>query len=218
MEKLKPNEQRAKNAITLIWIVLILEVLSFISSYLQYDLLLTIANGGEFTEMEASENDIREQIIGVLYLIATVISIVTFILWFRRAYFNLHLKANNLSYSEGWAAGSWFVPIISLYRPYQIMKELYLKTKELFIKNDINYDQNFTTNYLGWWWTIWMISNFFGQFIFRYSLNAETIDELTTSTILAMILNVVGIPLAWITVKIIKDYSKNEQLLKKIID
>ena len=148
MENLKPNGQRAKNAITLIWIVLALEIISLISGYFQYDLLQTVANGGEISTETATANETREQMIGIIYLIAYIISAITFIQWFRRAYFNLHLKVNHLSHTEGWAAGSWFVPIISLYRPYQIMKEIYQETKELLIEKGIDFKQSFSTSAL----------------------------------------------------------------------
>jgi hypothetical protein len=218
MESLRPNEQRAKNAITLIWIVLVLDLISLISGYFQYDLLQTVSNGGEISTETATANDTREQIIGIIYLIAYIISAVTFIQWFRRAYFNLHLKINYLNHTEGWAAGSWFVPIISLYRPYQIMKELYHETKELLTKKGIAFNQSFSTGALGWWWTIWIISNIIGQFVFRYSLKAETIDELTVSTIASMISNIVGVPLALITIKVVQDYANIEPSLNEITD
>ena len=217
MENLKPNGQRAKNAITLIWIVLALEIVSLISGYFQYDLLQTAANGGEISTETANANDTREQIIGIVYLIAFVISAVTFIQWFRRAYFNLHQRVNHLSQTEGWAAGSWFVPIVSLYRPYQIKKELYQETKALLTKNGLN-NENISTSSLGWWWTLWVISSFLGQFVFRYSMKAESIDELTISTVASMIENVVGIPLALITIKVIKDYANVEPLIIEIKD
>jgi len=216
MEDLKPNEQRAKNAITLIWIVLAMEIASLISGYFQYDLLQTAANGGVISTETATANDTREQFIGFIYFIASIISGVTFIQWFRRAYYNLHQRVNHLSQTEGWAAGSWFVPIVSWYRPYQIMKELYQETKELLIKKGLSVNENFTTDTLGWWWALWIINNVIGQFIFRFSLKAESIDELTSSTITSMISNVVGILLALITVKVIKDYANVETLLIEI--
>jgi hypothetical protein len=218
MENLKPNGQRAKNAITLIWIVLALEIVSLISGYFQYDLLQTVANGGEISTETATANDTRQQIIGIIYRIAFVISAVTFIQWFRRAYYNLHLRVNHLSQTEGWAAGSWFVPIVNLYRPYQIMKELYQETKELLTKKGLSINENFTTGYLGWWWTLWIINNIIERFVFRYSMKAQSIDELTISTVASMVGNVVGIPLALITVKVIKDYSNVEPLLTEIKD
>jgi len=218
MESLKPNGQRAKNAITLIWIVLAVEIISLISGYFQYDLLQTVANGGEILTETATANDTREQMIGIIYLIVYFISAVTFIQWFRRAYFNLHQKVAYLAHTEGWAAGGWFVPIVSLYRPFQIMKELYQETKELLIKKGINVNSNFTTSSLGWWWTLWIINTIIGQFVFRYSMKAESIDEVTISTVASVIGNIAGIPLALITVKVIKDYSIVEPLLIEIKD
>ncbi len=91
-EKLRPNEQRAKNAIVLIWIILALEIASLISGYFQYDLLNTVANGGEISTETANANDSREQIVGIIYMIAYIISGIMFIQWFRRAYYNLHQK------------------------------------------------------------------------------------------------------------------------------
>ncbi|MES2804487.1 MAG: DUF4328 domain-containing protein [Bacteroidota bacterium] len=218
MENLKPNGQRAKIAIMLLWTVLTVEIISLLSDYLQYDLLETVANGGQITTEAATDNDLRQKIIGLIYLTVYVISGITFIRWFRRAYYNLHIKAESLSFTEGWAAGCWFVPIISLYRPNQIMKELYLETQSLLSKKDENYAQNLTTHFIGWWWALWIISSFLGQFIFRYSMKAETLEELTTTTIASIVASIIGIPLAIITVKVIKDYSEVEHLLYELKD
>ncbi|MBP9068538.1 MAG: DUF4328 domain-containing protein [Bacteroidia bacterium] len=218
MNSLRPNAQRAKNAITLIWIVLVIEIFALASSVLQYFLLQEAANGELISEENAKANDLREMAIGIIYTIAFIISAVTFISWFRRAYFNLHLKVSGLSHSEGWSAGSWFVPIISLFRPYQIMKELYVQTKGLIIKNGLAPYGNFSTQNLGWWWAFWIINNFIGQFIFRYSRNAESIDQLTVVTIASILNNIVGVPLALLTIKVIKDYSEMEKLLLEIKD
>jgi hypothetical protein len=47
---LKPNGQRAANAVILIWIVLGLEVISLISGCFQCSLLRTAADGGAVSE------------------------------------------------------------------------------------------------------------------------------------------------------------------------
>ena len=216
MEKIQPNRQRAKNAIILIYIVFILEIITLISYYFQYDLLQTFKNGGGGSMEAADANDARVQIIAIIYLITFLISAITFIQWFRRAYFNLHMKVNHLSHTEGWAAGSWFVPIISLYMPYNIMKELYMETKELLTKKGLLDSENLTTNSLGLWWTLWIINNIIGQVVWRYP--GETIDELIGGTVASMLGSVIGIVLALITVKVIKEYSDIEPLLNKIND
>ncbi len=219
MENTRPNEQRAKSAILWIWIVLALEIANLISSYMQYDLLQAIIGGGYVSDEATNANDIREGLLGMLYFAASIVSCVTFIKWFRRAYFNLHRKVGGLTYSEGWAAGSWFVPIISLYRPYKIMKEIYVKTREFLTQKGLSERIDYSTAYLGWWWALWVISAVVGQFVIRMTLQGEdTVDNLVTITIMQIILGIIGIPLAIITVKIIKDYSKAEPLLAQIKD
>ena len=98
------------------------------------------------------------------------------------------------------------------------MKELYQETQNLLSKKDESYAQNLTTHSIGWWWALWIISSFLGQFIFRYSMKAETIEELTTTTIASIVASIIGIPLAIITVKVIKDYSEIEPLLYELKD
>ncbi|HRO75064.1 MAG TPA: DUF4328 domain-containing protein [Crocinitomicaceae bacterium] len=215
MGELKPNGQRAKNAITLMWIMLILEIVSLISGYFQYNLLQIAKNGGEVTTEMINTNDVREQVIAILYLIWFIVSAVTFIQWFRRAYYNLHLKVNNLSYSEGWVAGSWFVPIISFFRPYQIMKELYEETQNLLKKNQLGFHHNLTTRAVGWWWGLWITSLFLGQIASQMSIK-ETVDVLINSTIVSLIRNILGIASALLVIKVIKDYSNVEPLLHEI--
>lgn len=211
--ELRPNEQRAKILLSLIWIVLILEIISLISSGLQYSLLQTLSNGGVITNEAVTANDLREQSIGILYLIAYISSGIVFIMWFRRAYFNLHQKVKSLSYTEGWAAGSWFVPIVNLYRPYEIMKELYEETKKCIIDEDKSLYIDLTTNLLGIWWTLWIINGILGNIVFRLSRQADTIPELLTVTIISLISGFIGVGLGIVTIRVIKDYSKVERLL-----
>ena len=212
-QDLRPNEQRGRILLSFIWIVLIIEVLSLISSGMQYDLLQTISRGGEITDEVATANDLREQLIAIIYLIAYIISGIVFIMWFRRAYFNLHQKVNTLSYSESWAAGSWFVPFVNLYRPFQIMKELYDETKKYITGRDGNTEIDLTTKFLGFWWALWIISGIFGQINWRLFRNAETLSDFIASTTFDIAGGLLGIGLALVTIRVIKDYSSVEKLL-----
>lgn len=218
MLALKPNTQRAKIAILLIWIVFSLELAALISGYLQYDLLKTAEQGGGISDGAAASNDLREQIVGVLYLIAYLTSGITFIRWFRRAYYNLHQRAEILSWTEGWAAGSWFVPFINLVRPYRIMQELYQETDRILTLRGLTAPMNLSTRLLGPWWALWILNNIIGQVVFRTSMKADTIDDLLFSTLAGMAGNIAGIPLALITIKIISDYAAAEPLLETLPD
>lgn len=62
--------------------------------------------------------------------IITIATIFFFIRWFRRAYFNLYLLDGvRLSRTEGWAAGAWFVPLLNLYLPFFIFREIWMQTQ-----------------------------------------------------------------------------------------
>ncbi|MBP6072549.1 MAG: DUF4328 domain-containing protein [Flavobacterium sp.] len=205
MNTIRPNEQRANIAILMVWIVLAMEVISLFSNYFQYDLLNQVSDGNPLLMDDANANDSRVQLIAILYLMVFIVSGITFIMWFRRAYFNLHNRVDFLEYSEGWAAGSWFVPIMSLFRPFKIMKEIYQVLLRILHKKEIK--TNVSTQFLGWWWFLWVVNGVIGQMSFRLSMHAETLNELIKSTTIEMIGNVLGIPLAILTVKVIKDAS-----------
>jgi hypothetical protein len=82
-------------------------------------------------------------IIGLVFLVMTI-------LWTRRAYWNLHeLKVPGLRWSEGWAAGAWFVPIISFFAPFQIMRDVWSKT-QMLARGESRIKDNSLVNL---WWT-----------------------------------------------------------------
>lgn len=214
MSYLKPNQERSKSAIILIFIVMGIEIISTISDWFQYKLLQNAATGTISID-DANANDYRQQMIAIIYIVVFIGSAITFILWFRRAYYNLHQLTDYLSQPEGWAAGAWFVPIVCLFRPYQIMKELFLKSADVLEEKTGIYTP-VNTSKLGIWWTLWIISNLIGQFVFRYSLRAESVDEIMTFTMASIINGILGIPLALITLAIIRDYTKTENMLYEI--
>ena len=205
---MKPNEQRAKTAIILIIVVMIFSVISLFSDSLEYGLLTS----SEITSEAAESNDTRQRIIAIFSLIAYIISIVTFISWFRRAYYNLHSKIENLDNSEAAAAYSWFIPIVNLYKPQNIMKEIFEET-ELFLEQNIEkYNAPTNISKVQLWWTFWIVVNILSNIQFRMSLNADTIDELINSNIFSMVVTILSIPLAIVTINVIKEYSKIETL------
>jgi hypothetical protein len=210
---LKPNHKRSKIAITLIWICLIVNLISLFSSYLQYQLLTQLSKGVEIANYKLEQNDSREQLVGIVTLIVSIISAVTFIQWFRRAYFNLHSLVPNLTYTEGWAAGSWFVPVIGFFRPYQIMVELYNKTIARLVERKLFDNQSFDLSFVKVWWALWIIVSIIGRVVYKYISEAETLDKFIDCTIFSMVESILYIPLSLITIKVIKAYSYFENIL-----
>ena len=206
---LPDNSQRAKNSLIAFYVLGVIQIAFMISSFLQYLLLKRMQNGN-YTQQEATINDIRHQIIAYANIGVYIACIVLFILWFRRAYNNLNLSNKAYTkYAEGWAAGAWFVPFINLARPYFIMQEIWVKTQEA-THNLITHKNG---KIIGWWWVIWIINNIGTNFINRYFKETD-VEELITSTSASIIFNfieLVALALLIIIIKNIMVFEKNLQ-------
>ena len=212
--ELKPNEKRAKAVILFIWLVLILDVLAVVSWVTRLILLLKISHGHKIIEIVALFSDLNIKIIGILSFLVFFISGILFLMWFFRSYSNLHQLKRKLSYRRGWAIAGWFVPIVSWYMPYQIMKELYVESKKILLKKGKINNEDLSTKYLGYWWALWLIYSTFSQISTRFSLNAQTLEKSIIAADLIIINHIIAIALALITIKVVKDYVKVEPLLR----
>lgn len=217
MNELRPNEQRGKTAMTLIWVMLALEAATIAASIFQLNIYYTMEEGKLISENMELAGDMAVGLAGLLYFSMNLVSIITFIRWFRRAYYNLGKLTHNTEYSDGWAAGAWFIPIMNLFVPYRIMKELYVKTKQyLVLVANLPYDNKLKTGYLPLWWTLWIIGGIIGNILFRTSFKAETLTQLIDSEILTIASSIIGIPLAIVTIIVIKDYTEAEKTLYEV--
>ena len=214
--ELKPNEKRAEAVTILIWIVLICEVGLLVAGTLRLNLFLKISHGYAISSGVALVSDLSRKIFAILRFFAYVISAIMFLMWFYRAYYNLHQRVEELSYKQGWAIASWLVPIVSLYMPYQIMKELYVETKKILLKKGIINEDGIFLNFLIPWWTLVIIQYIVSLVFNSIAKKAQTVDELITATVMSIILHIIGILISLVTIKVVKDYSKMETLLSEI--
>jgi len=212
---MKPNDKKAKYAILFIWIVLALEVVMFASSIMQYVFLKAAQAGASVTQEAAEANDFREGIIGIIYLIAWIVSAVFFLRWFKTAYHNLR-QITDVRHAEWWTIVSWCIPIVNLFLPYQIMKELYIKTKEFLIAREYEISKTLMPDYLRGWWILWIINLCLSQGLVRLSSKAEEISQLILVTWVSMGTDIIGVLLALVTIRVIKDYARIEPLLQQI--
>jgi hypothetical protein len=178
MAKLKCNEKRGRLTILSFSMVLFIFILLIASNLMQYKLLVDIQSGVFISNEEANANDLRQSIIVIISGLIILFNSIVFIFWFRRAYYNLHqLKLPYLRYSEGWAAGAWFVPMLNLIRPFQIMKEIWVETQMQIIPVEERYKTTVSTNIIIVWWIGSIIAIFFHQIADKLFKNPVHIDE-----------------------------------------
>ncbi|MBW3519651.1 DUF4328 domain-containing protein [Flavobacterium sp. NKUCC04_CG] len=213
MNTMKPNEDRARAAVVMVWAVIVLELIGIISNYMQYDLLQCFSNGVEYTTEQLENNDLRVKFVTIIYGVFFAMSGITFIMWFRRAYYNLHQCHKDVRFLEGWAAGAWFVPILNLFRPFQIMKELFNLNGYLLAKNGIKNIKTFPALYLSAWWAFWLINNAMIQILNKVSPEADEVESLSNESLFYIGQSIISIIAGLLIIKIIKAYNSREKLL-----
>jgi len=211
---IKDNSQRAKNIITVFWVFFGLTIISIGSSILERSLLLRAADGN-ITVDEANSNDLRQKIVGIAQLGIHIIVIVYFIMWFRRAYFNLHSLGFYLRYTEGWAAGAWFVPFMNLYAPFKIMKEIWDNT-QIRAQQGSEDPEVKPSTLLGVWWFLWIVTNIAGNIYSRMAFRGEhSISDLISLNMTSIVLDIVDLANVFIVITMIKQVNVFEEQLKQ---
>ncbi len=164
------------------------------SGFWQLSLLEEIQATGMIDETEPTFSDAVHGGIGILQTLIYIATAVCFLMWFRRAYANLHrIGIDYLKHKEGWSIWSWIVPIVSLWYPPQIMTEIWTETGEQAKKLKGSFEMPDTKFMIGIWWALFIIDNILGRILMKSVFKDETLPELIRSTEIMMISDGVGV-------------------------
>jgi hypothetical protein len=211
---MRPNAQRAKNAIIGLYIIMgAVGVLLLGEIY-----TLMVLTGG--IELQYENYALYEGFIGftaIIYLGAFIGCAIVFIQWFRRAYFNLHqlMPSSKLRYTEGWAAGAWWIPIFNLFGPYQIANDLFRNSEKILVQNELMDGKPGLHSIAGWWWGLWVAQSVLGNISSRMDTNIEIA---TIGSVIDIIGSFIALGAAYMAVQMIKNYDPMQELLKQVPD
>ena len=158
----------------------IISLLSMSFTIAEIDLLMRIERGAFVSEDTLAGSDDRQLNVGVLRLLAFVATVVAFCFWIHRASENLvGLGIDSQRFSPGWSVGWWFVPIAMLFRPYQVMKEIWSASYPSSVgRGEAAWQDAPVSPLLGWWWLAWLVGG-----VVEYSAyRMFTLDEGATIT------------------------------------
>ena len=202
--------QRAKWAITALVVVAILDVFAVWADLERYDLLGRVVNGGGYTLAEATTSDNRQSAVALLQILALIFGALFFIRWFLDAYRNVDALGGTRDFTEKWAGWSWFVPILSLWRPKQIANEIWRASDP-----DRPYEHPSEKaplwGVLALWWACWLASNFVSQIGARAAFSSDTADGLRHSTAAYLVGDAIDIAAALLAIAVILRITARQQ-------
>lgn len=219
LEGFKSLNKRATSIYWIFIIMLIISIVAFWSDYAEAQLIQRVIAGETITEFEAMANDSRQATIAFAWSILYFASAVAFLMWMHRAHKNLSaLGATGLRFTPGWAVGWFFVPIMCLFRPYQVTSEIWKASEPKVDTTDSTSWKNVATSpIVGWWWAFFLISSYIAMFAARLAFTGEELSQLLASTYSYMaseIIDVIGIP---ITILMVRRISQLQELKGKLI-
>ena len=156
-----------------------------------------------YTEEIGGKADFHDSIISNIALFYIIIMIPAYFFggrWIYRSNLNLqNISKINLRFSPGWSVGWYFIPIMSIWKPYQAMKEIYL-TSAKAVNPNIN---NQLPGFFIIWWLLWILGNYLGWVYFRISMKAEELNEIIDLTLIGVGFDIVDIIATLLFLKIV---------------
>jgi hypothetical protein len=164
-------------------------------------------NLAQLDRLEAEQQLIGQQILvdgtpssdfAAVGFAAFILTSIVFLVFFHRAYSNLALLGpNEQRWTTGWAVGSWFIPILNLFRPKQIANDIWRGS-----------DGSSVPALFHWWWAFWLLG---GAASYGVEQRGVTISEARLLVVVEAIgesLIVVGALLAAAVVRLIARRQK----------
>jgi hypothetical protein len=180
MTDYRPLRRRANWAIVLLVLGIVVDVAAVVSGLMERSLLADIADGDLVTSSEADASDIRQAIVAGIQGTVFVLTCIAFLFWFSRAYRNLEpLGAGTRRFGQGWAVGSWFVPIVNIWFPKQIANDIWRASDPEAPRDQTSTWRNASVPglYLAWW-LAYVVMSWLYSTASRLMLRAEEISEL----------------------------------------
>jgi hypothetical protein len=206
----REGQARARWTTYLLYACLVLDVIGILSGLLQRALLSRVAAGEHLSPGEAEANDSRHATVGLLQVAAVVLTGIVWLAWLHRAYSNLQrLGTGKSKFTPGWAVGYWFIPFVNLVRPYQIVKDLWLRSES---RNDrASLEGVATPALISWWWGMYLLAGFGGRLLASEARTARTIGELLSVTDIGMAVDGIAIVADALAIAVVRGVDRYQR-------
>jgi hypothetical protein len=214
-----PINKRTQLLLWLLVILVVLDVGAVFSDLAQAELINRAIMGQTVTEAEALANDNRQAAIGAGQTVLYIAYLVVFLMWIYRADKNLRsLRAAGLSFTPGWAVGWFFVPFMNLFRPYQVVSEIWKASDpKVDTTDDTSWKAVATAPIVGCWWVLFLISTFVANITLRLAFGGMELSDLLQSTYAYMVSDGIDVVYLLTTVFMVRWISQFQEAKAKLI-
>jgi hypothetical protein len=126
---------------------------------------------GQFVSMtDANASDSRRQILNLVDVGIFGLAGIPFIIWFHRMFANVQALGGDLRFGKGWAIGGWFFPVVNLWKPKQVMNDIWRGSDPAAPKDQGDaYLRERVPLVITLWWAGWLAMSYIGLFFIRWA-------------------------------------------------
>jgi hypothetical protein len=202
----EPLDGRVKAVKIAFGLMAVVALVVAISDAFEIALLNRLIAGEEISDATMDASDNRQALLGMVQFVVYIACIVTFIRWLSRAYRNLDAVARGTRrHDHGWAIGAWFVPILNLWRPKEIINDVWRSGGTQ------------PPPLLAIWWGGFIISNWLSNIALRSAFSGDTPEEVRSGSIAYLIADGFDAPLAllaiWVVVATTRQIDKRARFV-----
>ena len=192
--------------------------LMLVSDYLEYELLKRVVRGEFIAPNQLDANDLRQQLLSIVYLLLLIPTAIVYLVWFHRAYTNLEaLGADDLRHKPAWAVGSWFVPILNLFRPVQIAQEIWRGSDpDQAAAREGGKPTPGNSGLIGLWWAFWLISNVASNIAFQMSATAKTAQVQVSAAWVSMLASALCIVAGLLALAVVAAIERRQRACARV--
>jgi RNAse (barnase) inhibitor barstar len=197
--------RRAKWVIVLLAACVLADVTALAAGWMQLNLLGRVAAGEEISDAEAEGNDSLYGTVGYTQLSLFIATATVWLLWLYWAYYNVTRGGKRLArFTPGWAVGWWFIPFMNLWRPYQIVTDLSLRSQD----PELNPPEGSKDGLVAAWWGSWLLAGITGRLASRFARGADDIESLISLTRWTMLADVLTAAAGLLAIAVVRRITR----------
>jgi hypothetical protein len=198
--------ERARWSQTMLGLGAVLALAALWSSWQQVQVVQDLAGGADIPDTVIEASDARQQLFAYAQIGLGIASAVVFLMWTSAHTKRLiALGVTNMRYAPKWSVWGFIIPIINLFRPYQVMSELW-KASDVVPMPDDPWVKKATPVIVYVWFGILVLDNVIGRLASRTSFN--TIEQVLQAAWLTALSDALGVATALIALRLVREIDE----------
>lgn len=201
---LKPHGKLTSTLCILLKLTIVVQVVAVLAGVYDFYSYSNLPLDVDLSEIMLP-SDILILILALVQIVLGIVVAFTFLRWIYISNKNLRAVSGGfITYTPGWSVGWFFVPFANVWKPYQVVKEIWVASHD---GDAVDQDV------VGWWWSLFLLSGILNRLTFRMSMRAEDVVSYNNATLMQIAADgtaiVLGVLALTMVTRIGAAYSEN---------